>query len=171
MLYPSGITAKVRGVQVHNQAAEAAEAGMRTAVNFQGLEKAAVDRGEVLSTPKRPHVELHGRRHVPVSQKQPEAHQEPDPGAVPYRHQRGHREPDLARCGRASPGGGGAGPAPPGYTGGPGQGRPVRGPELFASPYHRRRQGAQPDPRQAQTVRRSNRRDAEGTSTSTNPAT
>ena len=51
MLYPSGITAKVRGVQVHNQAAETAEAGMRTAVNFQGLEKAAVDRGEVLSTP------------------------------------------------------------------------------------------------------------------------
>ena len=51
MLYPSGITAKVRGVQVHNQSAETAEAGMRTAVNFQGLEKAAVDRGEVLSTP------------------------------------------------------------------------------------------------------------------------
>ena len=51
MLYPSGITAKVRGVQVHNQAAETAEAGMRTAVNFQGLEKAAVDRGEVLSAP------------------------------------------------------------------------------------------------------------------------
>ncbi|WP_373498440.1 selenocysteine-specific translation elongation factor [Desulfococcus sp.] len=51
MLYPSGISAKVRGVQVHNQSAETAEAGMRTAVNFQGLEKAAVDRGEVLSTP------------------------------------------------------------------------------------------------------------------------
>jgi selenocysteine-specific elongation factor len=51
MLYPSGITAKVRGVQVHNQAAETAEAGMRTAVNFQGLEKAAVGRGDVLSSP------------------------------------------------------------------------------------------------------------------------
>ncbi|MDX9818518.1 MAG: selenocysteine-specific translation elongation factor, partial [Desulfococcus multivorans] len=51
MLYPSGITAKVRGIQVHNQAAEAAEAGMRTAVNFQGLEKTVVNRGDILSTP------------------------------------------------------------------------------------------------------------------------
>ena len=52
MIYPSGKTAKVRGVQVHNQSVEEAEAGFRTAINFQGLEKADVQRGEVLSTPK-----------------------------------------------------------------------------------------------------------------------
>jgi len=51
MLYPSGITSKVRGIQVHNQSVEKAGAGMRTAINFQGLEKSAVERGEVLSTP------------------------------------------------------------------------------------------------------------------------
>ena len=51
MIYPSGITSKVRGIQVHNQSANAAEAGMRTAVNFQGLDKTAVNRGEVLSVP------------------------------------------------------------------------------------------------------------------------
>jgi selenocysteine-specific elongation factor len=51
MIYPSGITSKVRGIQVHNQSSESAESGMRTAINFQGLEKAAVNRGEVLSTP------------------------------------------------------------------------------------------------------------------------
>ncbi len=51
MVYPTGITSKVRGIQVHNQSAESAEAGMRTAINFQGLDKAAVQRGEVLSTP------------------------------------------------------------------------------------------------------------------------
>ncbi len=51
MIYPSGITSKVRGIQVHNQSANSAEAGMRTAINFQGLEKAAVQRGEILSTP------------------------------------------------------------------------------------------------------------------------
>jgi len=51
MVYPSGITSKVRGLQVHNQSAESAEAGMRTAINFQGLDKAAVQRGEVLSSP------------------------------------------------------------------------------------------------------------------------
>jgi selenocysteine-specific elongation factor len=52
MIYPSGKTAKVRGIQVHNQSVEEAEAGFRTAINFQGLEKADVQRGEVLSTPK-----------------------------------------------------------------------------------------------------------------------
>ena len=51
MVYPTGITSKVRGIQVHNQSAESAEAGMRTAINFQGLDKTAVKRGEVLSTP------------------------------------------------------------------------------------------------------------------------
>ena len=51
MIYPSGITSKVRGVQVHNRSADTAESGMRTAINFQGLDKAAVNRGEVLSTP------------------------------------------------------------------------------------------------------------------------
>ena len=52
MIYPSGITAKVRGIQVHNHSAEEAEAGMRTAINFQGLEKEAISRGDVLSKPK-----------------------------------------------------------------------------------------------------------------------
>ncbi|MDJ0984751.1 MAG: selenocysteine-specific translation elongation factor [Desulfobacterales bacterium] len=51
MIYPSGITSKVRGIQVHNQSAEQAAAGMRTAINFQGLEKEAIRRGEVLSKP------------------------------------------------------------------------------------------------------------------------
>lgn len=50
MIYPSGITSKVRGIQVHNQSLNVAEAGMRTAINFQGLEKSSVARGEVLST-------------------------------------------------------------------------------------------------------------------------
>ena len=51
MVYPSGITSKVRGIQVHNHSADSAEAGMRTAINFQGLDKASVQRGEVLSNP------------------------------------------------------------------------------------------------------------------------
>jgi selenocysteine-specific elongation factor len=51
MVYPSKITSKVRGLQVHNQSAESAEAGMRTAINFQGIDRATVQRGEVLSSP------------------------------------------------------------------------------------------------------------------------
>jgi selenocysteine-specific elongation factor len=51
MIYPSGIKSKVRGIQVHNHSADEAQAGMRTAINFQGLEKEAISRGEVLSKP------------------------------------------------------------------------------------------------------------------------
>jgi len=51
MLYPSGVTSKVRGLQVHGNSVETAFAGMRTAVNFQGLEKSTVNRGDVLSAP------------------------------------------------------------------------------------------------------------------------
>jgi selenocysteine-specific elongation factor len=52
MIYPSKITSKVRGIQAHNQTVEQAAAGMRTAINFQGLEKAVINRGDVLSTPE-----------------------------------------------------------------------------------------------------------------------
>ena len=48
MIYPGRITSKVRGLQVHNQSQETAEAGMRTAINFQGLEKAAINRGDMI---------------------------------------------------------------------------------------------------------------------------
>jgi len=51
MIYPSGVTSKVRGIQVHNESVNEAVAGMRTAINFQGLDKTSVDRGEVVSTP------------------------------------------------------------------------------------------------------------------------
>ncbi len=50
MIYPSGIPSKVRGIQVHGDSVEAAHSGMRTAINFQGLEKASIERGQVLST-------------------------------------------------------------------------------------------------------------------------
>jgi selenocysteine-specific elongation factor len=52
MIYPTGITSKVRGIQVHNLSVNAAEAGQRTAVNFQGLDKESIARGDVLSIPQ-----------------------------------------------------------------------------------------------------------------------
>ena len=52
MVYPSQVTSKVRGIQVHNESVEEAVAGMRTAINFQGLEKEAVNRGDVLGSPQ-----------------------------------------------------------------------------------------------------------------------
>jgi selenocysteine-specific elongation factor len=50
-IYPSGIISKVRGLQVHNQAVEEARVGQRTAINFQGLEKTAIHRGDVVARP------------------------------------------------------------------------------------------------------------------------
>ncbi len=50
-IYPSGTTSKVRGLQVHNQAVEEAQVGQRTAINFQGLEKTAIHRGDVVARP------------------------------------------------------------------------------------------------------------------------
>jgi selenocysteine-specific elongation factor len=50
-IYPSGVTAKVRGLQVHNQEVQEAKSGQRTAINLQGVEKAVINRGDVVATP------------------------------------------------------------------------------------------------------------------------
>ena len=50
-LLPAGRTTKVRGMQVHGRAADAARAGQRTAVNVAGLEVGDVSRGDVLCAP------------------------------------------------------------------------------------------------------------------------
>jgi len=52
-LLPSGNRAKVRGLQVYNQAVPTASAGCRTAVNLQGIEKSVLERGEILAEPDR----------------------------------------------------------------------------------------------------------------------
>ncbi|MBF0229630.1 MAG: selenocysteine-specific translation elongation factor [Desulfamplus sp.] len=51
MVFPSLTTSKVRGIQVHGQSVETVYAGTRTAINFQGLDKDLVNRGDILSTP------------------------------------------------------------------------------------------------------------------------
>ena len=48
-LLPSGGRARVRGVQVHDQAVEVAQAGQRVAVNLTGIAKAEIARGDVLA--------------------------------------------------------------------------------------------------------------------------
>ncbi len=51
MIYPTGMTSKVRGIQVHNHSVDDATAGQRTAINFQGLDRSTVSRGQVLAAP------------------------------------------------------------------------------------------------------------------------
>ena len=50
-LHPAGRRLRVRGVQVHNETANEAIAGQRTAVNLPGIEAAEVQRGMVLTEP------------------------------------------------------------------------------------------------------------------------
>jgi selenocysteine-specific elongation factor len=47
-ILPEKIGAKIRGIQVHNQQVENATAGLRTAINLQGVEKTFVEKGSVL---------------------------------------------------------------------------------------------------------------------------
>ena len=51
-ILPEDITARIRGIQVHNQPVEEAWAGQRTAINLQGIEKSAINRGNVLVRPE-----------------------------------------------------------------------------------------------------------------------
>jgi selenocysteine-specific elongation factor len=47
---PSGKTARVRGVEVHGEACERAEAGQRVALNLAGRSRAEIERGDVVTT-------------------------------------------------------------------------------------------------------------------------
>jgi len=49
-LYPQGIESKIRGIQVYNREVNEVHSGLRTAVNLQGVEKAVIERGNVLAS-------------------------------------------------------------------------------------------------------------------------
>ena len=48
---PARIETRIRGIQVYGHSVDAARAGQRTAINLQGVEKSAIERGAVLSHP------------------------------------------------------------------------------------------------------------------------
>ncbi|PKN52812.1 MAG: selenocysteine-specific translation elongation factor [Deltaproteobacteria bacterium HGW-Deltaproteobacteria-13] len=51
-ILPENITARIRGIHVHNQPVEEAWSGQRTAINLQGIEKSTLERGDVLVRPQ-----------------------------------------------------------------------------------------------------------------------
>jgi len=51
-ILPRNTTVRIRGLQVHNQPVDEAWVGQRTAINLQGIEKSAIERGNVLVRPK-----------------------------------------------------------------------------------------------------------------------
>ncbi len=50
VIYPEGLKSKVRGIQVHGSDVEEVLPGQRTAVNLQGMERALIERGNVLAS-------------------------------------------------------------------------------------------------------------------------
>ena len=48
-IFPRGISTRVRGIQVHNHEVDEVSAGLRTAINLQGVEKEQIERGDVLA--------------------------------------------------------------------------------------------------------------------------
>jgi len=50
-VYPKKAEAKIRGLQTHGRPVASARAGQRTAINLQGLERAAIARGDVVGLP------------------------------------------------------------------------------------------------------------------------
>ncbi len=51
MFYPGRLLAKIRGIQVHGKDRDVVEAGHRTAINLQGIEKEEINRGDLAATP------------------------------------------------------------------------------------------------------------------------
>jgi selenocysteine-specific elongation factor len=49
-IYPQGLESRIRGIQVHNREVREVSAGLRTAINLQGLEKEELERGNVVAT-------------------------------------------------------------------------------------------------------------------------
>ncbi|OKY74136.1 MAG: selenocysteine-specific translation elongation factor [Desulfobulbaceae bacterium DB1] len=49
-IYPKGLAGKIRGIQVHGKSVDLVEAGNRTAINIQGVEKEMIERGDVLAS-------------------------------------------------------------------------------------------------------------------------
>jgi len=100
-IFPRGLQAKVRGLQVHGRAVESAQAGQRTAVNLQGVERAAIERGRRPRAGGRPHPDPPRRRHPRAPRRGSAAAQ----GADRVRFHVGTQEVDGSRASRGQAGG------------------------------------------------------------------
>ena len=65
MFYPKEVKARIRGIQVHGNDVEMVEAGRRTAINLQSIEKEEINRGDMAATPgsMTPSIRLDCRLH------------------------------------------------------------------------------------------------------------
>ena len=136
---PNRLESRIRGIQVYGRAVDAARAGQRTAINLQGVEKSAIERGAVLSHPGllEPSFLMDARLACLKTRRQ--AAGQPHPGAAPPRHQRDPRARDPARTRGAGPRRGGDGAVPPRVARRGAAARPLRDPGLLPRRDARRR--------------------------------
>ena len=85
-VYPRGLQAKVRGLQAHGQPVTEASAGQRTAVNLQGVERAAIERGDVVAPAGTLVPTLLAGRHARAAGRRAAAGQDARPRPLPRRH-------------------------------------------------------------------------------------
>ena len=141
VVLPSGREVRVRGVQVHDEAAERAAAGQRVAVNLVGVATSEIARGDVLGTRNaglRPTYLLDGELAFAAT--------EPEHGDRVQVHHGTRESPGPARLARRSVL---AGPARTAAR--PGTGRPVRRPSDRAPGHARRRDRPRSGASQART--------------------
>ena len=104
MFYPGGLAAKIRGIQVHGQDVDLVEAGHRTAINLQGIEKEQIQPGRYGGHARQPDRLHPARRRIPLSAFGPQRIEKPDPGPGPSGHPGDRRPHSPAGIGhRSSP--------------------------------------------------------------------
>ena len=84
-VFPRGLQAKVRGLQTHGHTVTGASAGQRTAMNLQGLERAAIERGDVVGSGRRARRGVRRRRHARAARRRAAAPQDPRSHPLPRR--------------------------------------------------------------------------------------
>ena len=136
---PKGLEAKVRGIQAHGKPVESATAGLRTGINLQGLEKAVIDRGNVLVQAQTLKSTLLVDGVFQLLPGAPKAPEKPHPGPSSRRHGGSPGTGRSSGSGR-DPGRRGSLPADPrrGTHRRPSRG-PVCPPQLFSHLHHRGR--------------------------------
>ena len=141
-VYPRGVESRVRGLQVHGHAVEAASAGQRTALNLQGVERAAIERGDVVAPAGALLPALLADATLELLADAPRAAQGARPGALPRGHAGGDGPgpPRRPRGARAGPGVLWA--LPPGGADRRAARRPLRDPLLFPDRHDRGRHAA-----------------------------
>ena len=89
-ILPSGRTARVRGVEVHDEPVERAQAGQRVALNLTGVDRDEVARGDVVRRGRGDRADVSRRRRAAAGGA-------PGGGRRPPRHARVARAADRAR--------------------------------------------------------------------------